>query len=83
MTTKRVLDGRDKRAAAFNYEVAFGDVAAFCGTCQAVSVRHADAVQGKAVQQKIDETITPLIKRYYPQLKSIAMRLIPTVANID
>ncbi len=30
--------------------------------------RHADAVQGRAVQQKIDETVAPLLKSYYPNL---------------
>ncbi len=42
---------------------------ALCLSACAVSVRHADAVQGKAVQQKIDETISPLMKSYYPNLK--------------
>ena len=33
------------------------------------TLKHADAVQGTAVQQKIDESIAPLIKSYYPKLR--------------
>lgn len=35
----------------------------------ACTVQYRDAVDGKAVQQKIDETIAPLIKSHYPGLK--------------
>jgi hypothetical protein len=52
---------------------------ALCLSACAVSVRHADAVQGKAVQQKIGETIAPLIKSYYPQLKIEASQCEPII----
>lgn len=35
----------------------------------ACSVQHKDAVDGKSVQRKIDESITPLLKVYDPSLK--------------
>lgn len=50
-----------------------------CLSACAVSVRHADAVQGKAVEQKINETIAPLIKSYYPQLKIDPSRCEPII----
>jgi len=43
------------------------------------SVRHADAVYGKSVQQKIDDTIAPLIASYYPKLKIEPSRCEPII----
>ncbi len=54
---------------------------ALCFSACAVSVRHADAVQGKAVQQKIDETIAPILKSYYPQLKVEPSQCEPIIEN--
>lgn len=44
-----------------------------------VNVRYADAVQGNAVEQKIDKTIAPLIKSYDPNLKIEPSRCEPTI----
>src|SRR5665213_1102588 len=52
---------------------------ALCLSACTVSVRNADAVQGKAVQQKIDETIVPLFKSNYPQLKVEPSQCEPTI----
>lgn len=41
--------------------------------------RHADAVYGKSVQQKIDESIAPLIKSYYPKLNIEPSRCEPII----
>lgn len=54
-------------------------VVALCLSACAVSVRHADAVQGKAVQQRIDETIAPLITSYYPHVKIEPSRCEPII----
>jgi hypothetical protein len=52
---------------------------ALCMSACTLRVGNADAVQGKAVQQKIDETIAPLIKSYYPQLKVEPSQCEPTI----
>ncbi|HEY5257034.1 MAG TPA: DUF4333 domain-containing protein [Candidatus Baltobacteraceae bacterium] len=57
-----------------------GSMVALCLVACSFNFRHADAVQGKAVQQKIDETITPMIKNYYPRLKIEPAQCEPIIA---
>ncbi len=45
----------------------------------ACTVHYGNAVSGKAVQQKIDETISPRIKSYYPGLKIGASQCEPII----
>ena len=59
--------------------IIFGAVALLGFAGCSFNLRHADAVQGGAVQQKIDETIAPLIKSYYPKLKIEPSRCEPII----
>jgi hypothetical protein len=47
----------------------FAAAAAICVVACNLNFKYADAVQGTVVQQKIDETVAPLLTSYYPKLK--------------